>query len=146
MNIYKGIQIDAPNIFVPWAISENKLVELFKGKNLKHITEGYDTIKCSLFNGLNCIVGFHFDSRLNGHISEFEFFRSNYDDQQGSFDEFQKYFVQTFGMPTITTPGYEGFNNHEWIFDNIKIIHLVYDRFGPEEHMRIKYMPLHSKA
>jgi len=143
MNIYKGIQIDEPSIFVPWEISEENLVELFNGKHLKHITNGYYTIKCTLFNGLNCMIGFHFEPGLNGHLSEFEFFRTNYDDQQSSFNEFQKYFVQEFGEPSNTTPGNEGFNNYEWILDYIKIIHLVYDRFGPEEHMRIKNM-LHN--
>jgi len=31
-----------------------------------------------------------------------------------------------------------GFNNYEWLLDNIQIVHFVFDRFGPEEHMRIK--------
>lgn len=140
MNINEGIQIDEPGIFVPWEISAENLVALFKGKHLKPVTEGYYVIKCTLFKGLNCMIGFHFEPGLNGHISEFEFFRTNYDDQQSSFNEFQKYFVQEFGEPSNTTMGNEGFNNYEWILDNIKITHLVYDRFGPEEHMRIKNM------
>ena len=83
------------------------------------------------------MIGFHFEPRLNGKLTEFEFFRTNYDDQQKSFDEFQKHFEQIFGQATKVTKGSDGFNNYEWLLDKVQIIHLVYDRFGLEEHMRI---------
>jgi hypothetical protein len=141
MDINEGIQIDEPGVFVPWGIGEEKLVALFNGENLEHITDGYYAIKCTLFNSLTCMLGFHFEPNLNGNLSELEFFRSSYDDQKGSFNEFQKYFVQQFGKPTNTNQGSkEGFNDYEWVIDDIKIIHLIYNRFGPEEHMRVRNM------
>ena len=30
------------------------------------------------------------------------------------------------------------FPTHEWLVPGARIVHLVQDRFGPEEHMRIK--------
>jgi hypothetical protein len=30
----------------------------------------------------------------------------------------------------------EGFNNYEWRINDVQIVHYVFDRFGPEEHMR----------
>ena len=138
VDIDKGFQIDNPKIFVAWDIDEKTLTELFKNSELKHITTGYFTTKCSSLNGLTCMLGFHFRPREGGFLNELEFFRTDYSDQQKSFDEFQKYFTNVFGQPTKTTKGNEGFNNYEWKLNNIQIVHYVFDRFGPEEHMRIK--------
>ena len=138
MDIDKGFQIDRPNIFVPWDIDEKTLKDLFKGQELKHVTTGYYTINCTSLDSLNCMIGFHFDPRSNGRLNELEFFRMNYDNQQKSFDEFQNAFTNSFGQPSSTTKGNEGFNNYEWRLNNVQIVHYVFDRFGPEEHMRIK--------
>jgi len=46
--------------------------------------------------------------------------------------------AESFGPPTETTPGSEGLPNHRWVFPGFEIVHVVYDRFGPEEHMRIR--------
>ena len=138
MDIDKGFQIDQPNIFVPWDIDEKTLTDLFKVQDLKHVTTGYYTISCISLDSLNCMIGFHFDPRSNGRLNEFEFFRMNYDNQQKSFDEFQNSFTKSFGQPTNTTNGNEGFNNYEWRLNSVQIVHFVFDRFGPEEHMRIK--------
>lgn len=136
MDITKGFQIEKPNIFVPWEIDEKGLIEIFKGDSLKKVTVKYYTASCTSLNGLNCMLGFHFGP--NGRLSELEFFRTDYSDQQKSFDEFQKHFVEGFGNPTKTSKGSEGFNDFEWRLGKVQIFHFVYDRFGPEEHMRIK--------
>ena len=137
-DIDKGFQISSPNIFVPWDIDEKTLTELFIGQKLKHVTSGYYTASCTSLDNLKCTIGFHFEPRTNGQLNELEFFRNENMDQQKSFNDFQRCFSQSFGEPTITTKGYDGFNNYEWRLDNIQIVHFVFDRFGPEEHMRIK--------
>jgi hypothetical protein len=138
MDINRGFQIEQPNIFVPWKIDEKTLTDLFNGKDLKHVTTGYYTMKCKSLDSLNCMIGFHFEPRKNGQLNELEFFRMNYDNQQKSFDEFQNSFTNAFGQPTSTTKGNEGFNNYQWRLDDVQIVHYVFDRFGPEEHMRIQ--------
>ncbi|MDA9277725.1 hypothetical protein N9P63_02270 [Polaribacter sp.] len=40
---------------------------------------------------------------------------------------------------TGSSKGNEGFDNYQWSINGIKIMHYVFDRFGLEEHMRIKY-------
>ncbi len=137
MDIMKGFKMDSPSVFVPWEIDEKELKEIFKSHSLKRVTTKYYTTSCTSLNGLNCILGFHFAP--NGQLNELEFFRTDYSDQQKSFDEFQKHFVDSFGNPTKTSKGNEGFNNYEWNLGKIQIVHFVYDRFGPEEHMRIKF-------
>jgi hypothetical protein len=138
MDINKGFQIDDPKVFVPWDIDEKELTNLFNGRELKRVTTGYFTITCRSLDSLTCMLGFHFDPRSNGRLNELEFFRTRYDDQKKSFDEFQMYFVKAFGQPTDMTKGNEGFNNYTWLLNNVHIVHYVFDRFGPEEHMRIK--------
>ena len=138
IDINKGFQIDKPNIFVPWKIDEKTLVELFKEQDLKRVTNGYYSLKCNSLENLKCMIGFHFEPRSNGQLNELEFFRMNYDNQQKSFDEFQNSFTNAFGQPTSTTKGNEGFNNYQWSLGDVQIVHYVFDRFGPEEHMRIK--------
>ena len=137
MDLTKGFQIDNPNIFVPWNIDGKGLKEIFKAHELIRVTAKYYTTSCSSLNGLKCILGFHLET--NGRLSELEFFRTDYSDQQKSFDEFQKYFVNAFGNPTKTSKGSEGLNDYEWNLGKVQIVHFVYDRFGPEEHMRIKF-------
>jgi hypothetical protein len=138
IDITKGFQIDNPKIFIPWDIDENTLTDLFKDNQLKRVTNGYYTTSCTSLGDLTCLIGFHFQPQSKGILNELEFFRSNYDNQQNSFDEFQTSFVKAFGQPTYTKKGDEGFNNYVWQFGKIQIVHYVFDRFGPEEYMRIK--------
>jgi hypothetical protein len=140
MDINNGFKIDTPDIFVSWEISDNVLVNLFKNYHLTYVTADYYTAKCKSLNGLECEIGFHFRPRPTRQLVELEFFRSNYHDRQKSFVDFQKYFELSFGQPTSTTKGNEGFNKYEWLLGNIQIVHDVYDRFGPEEHMRIRLL------
>jgi hypothetical protein len=131
-------QIYKPNIFIPWDIDENTLTDLFKDNQLKRVTNGYYTANCTSLGDLTCLIGFHFQPQSKGTLNELEFFRANYDNQQKSFDEFQTSFVKAFGQPTYTKKGEEGFNKYVWQFGKIQIVHYVFDRFGHEEHMRIK--------
>ncbi len=138
MEISKGFKIDKPDIFVDWNIHENDLQKLFFDFDLKKVTTGYFTADCKSLNGLVCKIGFHFEPRKNGVLKELEFFRIDYKDQKKSFTEFQTYFENSFGKPDKKTPENEGFSNYEWNLNGIQIVHFVFDRFGPEEHMRIK--------
>ncbi|WP_047419560.1 hypothetical protein [Cellulophaga sp. Hel_I_12] len=119
--------------------NEKELVELFKETELKNVTAGYYSISCESLNGLQCLIGFHFEPRKKGFLNELEFFRTDYSDQIKSFDDFQSHFEKAFGNPTGKSKGNDGFDNYEWSINGIKIVHFVFDRFGPEEHMRIKY-------
>ena len=138
MEIEKGFKIDNPNVFIPWNITEKELTELFTGNELKNVTNGYYTFPCESLNGLKCIIGFHFEPRKNGILNELEFFRAEYIDQKKSFEEFQSHFENEFGKATSKSNGNDGFENYDWWINGIRIVHYVFDRFGPEEHMRIK--------
>jgi hypothetical protein len=56
---------------------------------------------------------------------------------QKSFEEFQKYFENTFGNP-IGVEGSVNSNHCGWEFGKIFITHSISDRFGPEETLTIE--------
>ena len=94
-------------------------------------------MSCVSLDGMAHELGFHFSPRSKGILTKLEFFRSSYENQKASFDEFQKHFERFFGQPTNSTMGTERFPSHTWELQGIRIIHYVFDRFGLEEHMRI---------
>ena len=137
MDIQRGVQIDKPFIFVPWDIDVEQLLALFEPNALKQVTDKYYTIACELFDGLSCYLGFHFTSGINEVLRELEFFRDRYDDLQWSFKDFQSHLEKTFGQPDERYPMEDSFGGCHWLFNDTLIVHRVFDRFGPEEHVRI---------
>lgn len=125
-------------VFIPWGIREPDLELLLAEHGLKRVTHGYYTLSCVSLGGLPHELGFHFYPRPDGILTELEFFRRSYVDQKASFEEFQNHFEMFFGKPTDVKPGGEGFPSYMWNLNGAKIVHYVFDRFGPEEHMRIR--------
>lgn len=170
MTLTKGFQIDEPNVFIPWDIDENGLTILFEKYDLKKICDGYYCVSCKSLGGLNHELGFHFvpkrddkkekefedyiksigtnirkigtayDPHKVGKLWELEFFRKAYPDLRKSFDEFQCFFEKAFGQPSNSKNCENGFCYHEWRFRGIRVFHHVLDRFGPEEHLRIRIL------
>jgi hypothetical protein len=143
MDILKGFQIESPRTFVPWEISEEELVELIGAANPKRVTDGYYTIKCTSLAGLSHMLGFHFHPRSRGKLVELEFFRESYPDYPDlskSFTEFQMHLETTFGPPI------EGRGTHScaWYFGTLALNHYIQERFGPEEHVRMKKLAARS--
>jgi hypothetical protein len=136
MDLRQGLTIEQPAVTVPWSVSEDELRRLFAFQ-LHYVTDKYWTTSVRVLGNLSCRLGFHFRGP-RGQLSELEFFRDAYVDQHVSFDEFQTHFEAAFGAPDETRPGTAGFLTHRWLFPGGEIIHLVYERFGPEEHMRIR--------
>lgn len=137
-NIDHGFEIEEPKALIPWGISEEELKEILGG-SLRHVTKGYYTITCKTLGGMKHELGFHFNPRKSGKLVELEFFRRSYADPKGSYEEFQRHFESSFGKPSSTEKGLEGFDSHKWILGNNTIVHFVFDRFGAEEHMRVKH-------
>jgi hypothetical protein len=66
-------------------------------------------------------------------LIEFEIFLLDQTALGRSYALVQRHLEQTFGRPTSTTEGLEGYQNHKWKAGRVEIRHLVRDRFGPEE-------------
>jgi hypothetical protein len=136
MDLRSGLQIEEPRVFVPWGIDEAQLRQLLPAAH--EVNRGYHVLDVVSLGGLQSALGFHFDPRADGRLVELEFFRRHYDDLAASFDEFQRHLESTFGPPQRTGEGDEGFPSHEWVRDGTSIRHYVVERFGPEEHVRIR--------
>jgi len=134
--ILDGIQIDAPNVFIPWDLCESEVRKIFLNYQVSHIVDAYYAIKdVRIFNTLVCNIGLHFDKAL----SRVEFFRNDYADLHKSYNEFQKVFIGKFGKPSRRSRASAGFDSCEWDIDNrVKISHFVMDRFGLTEYMFIE--------
>ena len=138
MKIETGFQIETPAEFIPWDISEPKLIELLGKSDLRRVTNGYYTIPCTTLGGLLLQLGFHFEPRHDGKLKELEFFREKPMDLGESFREFQAHLESLFGDPPKQTDGTAGFPTFKWIQADCEIFHYVFDRFGPEEHVGIR--------
>ena len=136
MDISSGFQIEQPELFIPWKVSETDLQKIFDGRLLVS-SRMVISPRIAFSRGLSHQLGFHFNPQGGGVLIELEFFRTSYADLSGCI-RVSAAVEQTFGQPTTTTPGSEGFPSHTWRLSNAEVVHFVYDRFGPEEHVRIK--------
>ena len=136
-DLRKGLQLSSPAKFVPWGLRNLELEDLFDGFPLKKVKRGYYVLGCEPLPGLNCMLGFHLHEY--DVLTEFEFYMVLKSEEQikDSYATFQHHFETAFGSPTKTNKGTEGFEDHEWLVPGARIIHLVRERFGPEQLARI---------
>jgi hypothetical protein len=138
MDIVSGFQLEQPQVLVRWGISEAQLQELFKNLQLRRVTNGYYVTRCTSLGGLSHDLGFHFTPSVNGTLTEFELFQTAHGGIEISYPEFQNHLEGTFGPPTATSPGTEGFPSHVWRINDVQIAHTVQEHFGPAEYLRIE--------
>jgi hypothetical protein len=138
MDLSKGFQIEDPQIFIPWGISETQLEEIVGVARQRRVTDGYRVMQCVSLTGLTHKLGFHFEPRAGGRLVEFEFFDSPYPYGEESFTVFQSHLESTFGAPTETQPGTEGFPSHYWRLNGADVWHRVVEHFGPAERVVIR--------
>ena len=144
-DIINGLQIDEPNIFIPWDINENGFVDIFENHNVVRNIEKYCGIKSvTVFGEINCNIIVKFGKTIRefgisrdyheGYIFEDDFLNK-------SFKNFQTALEKTFGKPTKARKGTDGFVNYVWEIDKtVEIQHYVMDRFGLAEYLYITHI------
>lgn len=137
MDVASGFQLEQPQMIVRWGVSEQQLKRSFSGSDFYRVTDGYFVSRRTSLCGLTLKVGFHFAPRLDGSLVEFELFENGYAYPDASYQEFQRLLEMTFGAPTLTSPGTEGFPSHIWRINDFQIIHEVREHSGPAEYVRI---------
>lgn len=137
MDILRGFQLEVPDLFVPWGISESDLRGLLEGYGLQRINDGNYTVSCVSLGGLAHELAFHFFPRSGGILKALEIFRpsANY---KVYFEEFQKHFEACFGKPTKEQRGEDEFPSCIWDLEGVLINHYLQDRYGLEQHARIE--------
>lgn len=129
--LHAGFQIEIPRVRVGWGIATEELKRLLP---VDHVTDAYYTTRCTSLNGLEHVLGFHFEEdRLNR--LEFVFAADHDPDRQ--YPIWQRHLESTFGAPTATSTGVIGFPSHYWSGVGVRVHHVVVERFGLEEHVGI---------
>jgi hypothetical protein len=142
MDISRGFQIEQPDLFIPWKISTSRLQRIFDGGDLHRVSRDYFTVSCTSLGGFSHELGFHFQRLFFGlfgpsRLMDLEFFRRSPPDLSASYREFQQHLEATFGKPTRSFPGTEGFDTHLWELPGVRIGHSIYERFTVGQSVRI---------
>lgn len=138
MDLSKGFQIEEPEVFVSWDTTETQFQQTFERLHLRQVNYGYYTTHCTALSGMSLDLGFHFHWPNLGGLVAFEFYCASCPDLPTSYELFQRHLEETFGPPTLTSPGSEGYLDHTWVFHGAEIVHYVSEHFGPAEYVRIK--------
>ena len=120
MDILRGFQLEVPDLFVPWGISESDLRGLLDGYGLQRINDGHYTVSCVSLGGLAHELTFHFFPRSGGILKALEIFRLS-ENYEVYFEEFQKHFEACFGKPTKEQRGENEFPSCTWDLEGVRI-------------------------
>ena len=134
MDLSQGFQIEDPEVFVPWNVTMDELLEILPIRP-RHVatTCGID---CMSLSGLKSTLWFHLLPVEDGRLREFSFIRSGH--ERESFDMIQTHLEATFGPPTSTSTGLRGYPEFKWTVGPARVSHYVVDGLqGPEHHTRI---------
>jgi hypothetical protein len=140
----KGFPLEAPDVSIRWGASVTDLVTAFTERGFsepRRVTPGYYTAVCQALGGLKVQVGFHFEPQSDeGRLGELEIFDNGEREIERSYRLFHERLVQQFGVPTREDRGPlgESMPNCEWRSGSTTVMHYAMDRFGPEEHLRIR--------
>lgn len=139
MEIVKGFQLEQPQVFVRWDITQDELESLFEGSGLTQVGNQFyfGLAKCISLGGLSHSIGFRF-GRVSGKLYEIGFGAAGASIEE-SYPRLQQRLEATFGPPTMTSPGdeMEECPHHTWLFPGVRIEHYVSEHFGPAEHAYI---------
>ncbi len=133
-----------PNIELTVSVSEciKKLIR--SGVKYNQVTAGYITFPAKLFDGLDMMVGLHYQGAFIDYIEIFrpiEYYNSPDFDINESYAEIHDAVVSCYGKPQAKKPAYlSGYPSERWLGRNFVIDHSICDRFGLEEHLSFKFV------
>ena len=114
------------------------------GLQYNQVCAGYITFPAKLFNGLDMMVGLHYQGVFVDYIEIFrplEYYNSPDFDINESYAEIHDAVVSCYGKPQAKKPAYlSGYPSERWLGRNFVIDHSICDRFGLEEHLSFKFV------
>ena len=133
-----------PNIELTVSVSE--CIKELKSSAVKYnqVTKGYITFPAKLFDGLDMMVGLHYQGPFIDYIEIFrplEYYNSPNFDINESYAEIHDAVSSCYGQPQAKKPAYlSGYSSERWLGRNFVIDHSICDRFGLEEHLSFKFI------
>jgi hypothetical protein len=143
-----GFTTEDPALLIPWGLSRKDLIRLLEPHGLKQVTPDVYALSCTALNGIPLKLSFRFDSHYGKQKYLLSLDRIDQCDLRGSFEEFQRHLEATFGEPTTTKNGEEGFTDYEWRLGIYSVTHGVYEFHELREAVLISppYQPTSSAA
>ncbi len=151
MNLHSlnnGFTTEDPALLIPWGLSRKDLLRLLQPHGLKQVMPDVYALSCTALNGFALKLSFHFDSRYGEQKYLLSLDRIDQCELRGSFEEFQRHLEATFGEPTTTKNGEEGFPDYNWMLGIYSVTHGVYEFHALREAVLISppYQPTSSAA
>lgn len=143
-NTKPSFEINNPKLSI--TPGTRNFMELLKntGVEYKAVTNGYIVFKGCVFDSeMPLMIGVHFNKIKIKFIEIYrtrEYYESENYDVDVSFAELSYVLKKKYGRPTITLPAsLYGYPHEKWYTRSFTINHYIMDRFGPEEHLEIKF-------
>lgn len=126
LTLSQGFRLEDPPLLIPWGLSRRQLVRLFAPYGLREINRDYYVLSCTSLCGLSHELEIRYDSCYGFSKYLLGFSSKEYSDQNQRYEGFQNHLEATFGPPTRTEPGEEGFPSHHWEIEEYEVSHVVY--------------------
>ena len=133
-----------PNIKLTVSVSECINELKIAGVKYNQVTAGYITFPAKLFDGLDMMVGLHYQGPFIDYIEIFrplEYYNSPNFDIKESYAEIHDAVSFCYGQPQAKKPAYlSGYPSERWLGRNFVIDHSICERFGLEEHLSFRFI------
>lgn len=114
------------------------------GVKYNQVSARYITFPAKLFNGLDMMIGLHYQGAFIDYIEIFrppEYYDSPDFDIKKSYAEIHDAVVSCYGKPQAKKPCYlSGYPSERWLGRNFVIDHSICERFCLEEHLSFKFI------
>ena len=133
-----------PNIKLTVSVSECINELKIAGVKYNQVTAGYITFPAKLFDGLDMMVGLHYQGPFIDYIEIFrplEYYNLPNFDIKESYAEIHDAVSSCYGQPQAKKPAYlSGYPSERWLGRNFVIDHSICERFGLEEHLSFRFI------
>ena len=133
-----------PNIKLTVSVSECINELKIAGVKYNQVTAGYITFPAKLFDGLDMMLGLHYQGPFIDYIEIFrplEYYNSPNFDIKESYAEIHDAVSSCYGQPQAKKPVYlSGYPSERWLGRNFVIDHSICERFGLEEHLSFRFI------
>ena len=133
-----------PNIKLTVSVSECINELKIAGVKYDQVTAGYITFPAKLFDGLDMMLGLHYQGPFIDYIEIFrplEYYNSPNFDIKESYAEIHDSVSSCYGQPQAKKPAYlSGYPSERWLGRNFVIDHIICERFGLEEHLSFRFI------
>ena len=133
-----------PNIKLTVSVSECINELKIAGVKYNQVSAGYITFPAKLFNGLDMMVGLHYQGPFIDYIEIFrplEYYNSPNFDINESYAEIHDAVSSCYGQPQAKKPAYlSGYPSERWLGRNFVIDHSICERFCLEEHLSFRFI------